>query len=81
MSQGEPSSPLLDDVIQYKPPGTLFGQPAALQFRFDAQSGQNGQKLHSDIHATKATAAKHEVFMLVSEVPGRQHVWVGLVGN
>ncbi len=118
---GEPSSPLLDDVIQYQPPvgqpvavkgvhipvgqtktvevdlfsdgevgpwnvraidvGTLFGQPASLQFTFDAQTGQNGQKLHLDIHATKATAAKYEVFMLVSELGGRQHVWVGLVGN
>ncbi|MEO5725384.1 MAG: hypothetical protein ABI134_35730 [Byssovorax sp.] len=56
------------------------GQPA-LEFSFDATSGQNGQKLHLDITALKVGQYNAEIFFIVSKLGNQQHAWIGVVGN
>jgi len=59
----------------------LMGAPAALSFAFDRTKGQNGEKLHLTIKATKATQFNASVFFLISKLGGRTNLWLGLVGN
>jgi hypothetical protein len=56
------------------------GQPT-LEFAFDADSGQNGQKLHLDITALKKGQYNVEIFFLISELGDQQNFWIGVVGQ
>lgn len=56
------------------------GQPA-LEFNFDATSGQNGQKLHLDITALKVGQYNSEIFFIISKLGDQQTAWIGIVGN
>jgi len=57
------------------------GGDPSLEFAFDADTGQNGQKLHLDITALKKGQYNVEIFYLVSDLDGQQNAWIGVVGE
>jgi hypothetical protein len=59
----------------------LQGRPPSLSFKFDKQSGINGDRLKLDISVLKATPINAEVFVLSSTLDKRQNTWFGVVGN
>jgi hypothetical protein len=64
------------DLLSYSNGGSPY-----LNFSFDEDKGQNGQKLHLTIKVNKASQYNAELFFLVSSLNGRENIWVGLVGN
>ncbi len=68
------------EVAAYDYNEYMGGQPA-LDFSFDATSGQNGQKLHLDITPLKVGQYNVEMFFIVSKLGDQQNIWVGVVGN
>jgi hypothetical protein len=59
----------------------LMGGQPLLDFSFDQDHGENGQKLHLTINVLSANANKAEAFFLYSQLADQQNMWVGLVGN
>lgn len=62
-------------------PAALAQQPAALDLKLDAASGQNGDVLHLTITPLRQGPNGLESFYLGSGVQGRSTLWVGLVAN
>jgi hypothetical protein len=64
---------------------TLEHRPRELDFKWDAEQGQNGQKLHLTITVLHEGEGGAEGFVLVSQAGAsansKLHVWVGIVGN
>jgi hypothetical protein len=59
----------------------FMGGAPTLEFAFDATGGQNGQKLHLSITATKSNQYKSTEFFVLSTLGNQQNAWIGLVGN
>ncbi len=61
--------------------GQLMGQGHELDFEWDRNSGENGEKLHLSVTVEKASQYGAEIFFITSQKGGQQHVWVGIVGQ
>ncbi len=77
-SDAETSGPWTVKAYDYSQ--IMGGQPN-LEFAFDADTGQNGQKLHLDITALAKGQYNVEIFYLVSELGNQQNFWIGVVGQ
>lgn len=62
-------------------PAALANQPAALDLKLDAASGQNGDVLHLTITPLREGPNGLESFYVGSALQGRSTLWVGLVSN
>lgn len=62
-------------------PAALANQPAALDLKLDAASGENGDVLHLTITPLRSEPKDLESFYVGSVLQGRSTLWVGLVSN
>jgi hypothetical protein len=60
---------------------TLSGQPPTLSFKWDRQTGVNGEKLHVSITANKQGQFGTGGFMIESSLGNQLNFWPGLVKN
>jgi hypothetical protein len=75
---GGPWQVTADDAL-YKYYGS-YGLAKTLDFAWDRQQGQNGEKLHLTITVTASSIVGNgHAFMITSTMNGRQAVWPGLV--
>ena len=77
-SDGPTSGPWTVKAYDYS---EFTGGSPSLEFAFDADSGQNGQKLHLDITALKKGDYNVEFFYIVSELGNQRNFWIGVVGE
>jgi hypothetical protein len=59
----------------------LVGGKANLDFSWDRDEGQNGEKLHLTIKALSKNQYGASIFFLTSYSGQKQNLWVGFVGN
>ena len=59
----------------------IWGGAPTLELSLDRSTGQNGDKLHLSITATKAGYYGGSQFQLTSSLGGQTTSWIGYVGN